>query len=105
MRLRDHLAKYFHTHKKTKSDVYSNHRSMAKLLKEAKRVKKVLSANLDHMAQIEGLLDDEDFKMKVTRAELEEMCADMFKRVTIPIDDALKASEITLVRFDTFDKT
>ena len=48
--------------------------------------------------QIEGLLDDEDFKMKVTRAELEHLCEDMFDRVTKPIEDALKASEITLVR-------
>ncbi|KAL4229247.1 Hypoxia up-regulated protein 1 [Mactra antiquata] len=96
MRLRDHFAKYFTEHKKTKSDVYSNQRSMAKLLKEAKRVKKVLSANVDHTAAVEGLLDDEDFKMKVTRQELEEMCEDMFERVTKPIEDALKASEITL---------
>ncbi|XP_053408991.1 hypoxia up-regulated protein 1-like isoform X2 [Mercenaria mercenaria] len=96
MRLRDHLAKYFSEHKKTKTDLYTNYRAMAKLLKEAKRVKKVLSANVEHMAQVEGLLDDEDFKMKVTRQELEEMCADMFNRVTTPIEDALKASEITL---------
>jgi len=47
--------------------------------------------------QVEGLLDDEDFKMKVLREELETMCADMFDRVTEPIKDALKASEITLV--------
>lgn len=96
MRLRDHFAKYFNEHKKTKTDLYTNYRAMAKLLKEAKRVKKVLSANVEHIAQIEGLLDDEDFKMKVTRQELEDMCADMFKRVTTPIQDALKASEITM---------
>ena len=52
MRLRDHLAKYFNEHKKTKMDLYSNHRAMAKLLKEAKRVKKVLSANQEHQAQV-----------------------------------------------------
>lgn len=96
MRLRDHLAKHFNEHKKTKMDLYSNHRAMAKLLKEAKRVKKVLSANVEHNAQVEGLLDDEDFRMMVTRQELEGMCADMFQRVTKPIQDALQASEITL---------
>lgn len=42
-------------------------------------------------------MDDEDFKMKVTRTEMEEMCEDMFNRATKPIDEALKASEITLV--------
>ena len=52
MRLRDHLAKHFTEKKKTKSDVYQNKRSMAKLLKEAERVKKVLSANTEHTAQV-----------------------------------------------------
>lgn len=52
MRLRDHMAKYFNEHKKTKADLYSNRRAMAKLLKEAKRVKKVLSANVEHSAQV-----------------------------------------------------
>ena len=52
MRLRDHLAKYFSEHKKTKTDLYTNYRAMAKLLKEAKRVKKVLSANVEHVAQV-----------------------------------------------------
>ena len=31
---------------------------------------------------------------------MEELCEDMFNRVTKPIDDALKASEITLVSKD-----
>ena len=52
LRLRDHMAKYFSKHKKTKTDLFSNHRAMAKLLKEAKRVKKVLSANGEHNAQV-----------------------------------------------------
>lgn len=95
MRLRDHLAKYFNKNKKTKADLYTNHRAMTKLLREAEHVKKILSANVDHMAQVEGLLEEEDFKMKVSREELEKMCDDMFPRVTRVIDDALKTSELT----------
>ena len=37
---------------KTSSSVYDSPRAMAKLLKEAKRVKRVLSANTDHVAQV-----------------------------------------------------
>lgn len=33
--------------------------------------------------------------MKVNRAELEHFCEDIYDRVTKPIEDALKASEIT----------
>ena len=48
--------------------------------------------------QIEGVLPDVDFKRtKVTRAELEEMCADLFDRATLPMEDALKAAGMTIV--------
>lgn len=52
LRLRDFFAKAFNKAKKTDTDVFSNTRSMAKLFKEAGRVKKVLSANTEHVAQV-----------------------------------------------------
>ena len=48
--------------------------------------------------QVEGLLDEKDFRSPVTRAELEHLSEDLFDRITKPIEDALKVSEITLVR-------
>ncbi|GFO47003.1 hypoxia up-regulated protein 1 [Plakobranchus ocellatus] len=96
LRLRKFLAKAFNDQKKTTLKVEENQRAMAKLLKEAERVKKVLSANVDHTAQIEGLLDEKDFRSHVTRAELEHLSEDLFDRLTKPIEDALKISEITL---------
>lgn len=96
LRLRDHLAKLFNDQKKSPKDVRENHRAMAKLLKEAQRLKTVLSANVDFMAQIEGLMDDIDFKAKVTRAEFEDLCADLFERVPGPVQDALTAAEMKL---------
>ncbi|KAM8834939.1 hypoxia up-regulated protein 1 [Synchiropus picturatus] len=96
LRLRDHLAKLFNEQKKSKKDVRENPRAMAKLLKEAQRLKTVLSANVDFMAQVEGLMDDIDFKAKVTRAEFEALCADLFERVARPVQDALTAAEMTM---------
>lgn len=96
LRLRDHLAKEFNKLKKTKTDVFTNPRALAKLFKEAGRVKQVLSANADHFAQIEGLLEEIDFKHQVTRQTFEDLCEDLFDRVTKPLDDALKASGLTL---------
>lgn len=52
LKMQAHLAKLFTDQKKTSSSVYESPRAMAKLLKEAKRVKQVLSANTDHMAQV-----------------------------------------------------
>ena len=51
--------------KKTKKDVFDNPRAMAKLFKEAGRVKNILSANIDHYAQVENLIDEQDFRLQV----------------------------------------
>ncbi|XP_057676911.1 hypoxia up-regulated protein 1 isoform X2 [Corythoichthys intestinalis] len=96
LRLRDHLARLFNEQKKSTKDVRENHRAMAKLLKEAQRLKTVLSANVEFMAQVEGLIDEIDFKAKVTRAEFEDLCADLFERVPHPVQDALTAAEMNL---------
>uniref|UniRef100_A0A673YVK6 Hypoxia up-regulated protein 1 n=1 Tax=Salmo trutta TaxID=8032 RepID=A0A673YVK6_SALTR len=96
LRLQDHLATLFNEQKKTKKDVRENHRAMAKLLKEAQRLKTVLSANAEYMAQVEGLLDDMDFKAKVTRVEFETLCADLFERVPGPVQEALSSAEMSL---------
>lgn len=42
-------------------------------------------------------MDDIDFKAKVTRAEFEELCTDLFERVPRPVQDALAVAEMKLV--------
>ena len=42
-------------------------------------------------------MEDVDFSTKVTREELESMCADLFDRVGKPVTDALKSADITMV--------
>ncbi|XP_054251566.1 hypoxia up-regulated protein 1 [Indicator indicator] len=99
LRLRDYLAKLFNEQYPAK-DIRKNPRAMAKLLKEANRLKTVLSANADHMAQIEGLLDDIDFKAKVSRQEFEDLCSDLFQRVPGPVQQALSSAEMNLDGID-----
>ncbi|XP_014221375.1 hypoxia up-regulated protein 1 [Trichogramma pretiosum] len=96
IRLRDYLAKEFDAMKKTPNSVFNNPRAMAKLFKEAGRVKNVLSANAEHYAQIEGLLDEKDFKLLVSREKLEEICFDLFERVANPVKTALETSALTM---------
>lgn len=52
---------------------------------------------IGYVFQVEGLMDDIDFKAKVTRAEFEELCADLFERVPRPVHDALAAAEMSMV--------
>lgn len=49
------------------------------------------------LSKIEGLLEDVDFRQKVTRAELEELCSDLFERVGDPVQQALQAADMTMV--------
>lgn len=46
-------------------------------------------------------MDDIDFKAKVTRAEFEDLCADLFERVPQPVKDALSTAEMTMVSLVT----
>lgn len=96
LRLRDYLADAFNAMKKTTQNVYESPRALAKLLKEAGRVKNVLSANVEHYAQIEGLLDEQDFKFLVKREKFEELCADLFDRVAAPVQKAIESAGISL---------
>lgn len=89
LRLREHLIKKWQEN--GGGDVRSSPRSMEKLLREAERLKIVLSANTEHYAQIESLLDDKDFKQLVTRVELEELCSDLFGRVAGVVQRAISA--------------
>merc|ERR1712051_246582 len=82
--------------KKPKTDVRKNPRAMAKLFKEAGRVKNVLSANNQIFAQVENVMDDIDFKIEVTRLEFETMNQGYFDRVLEPAIRAIAASGMTL---------
>lgn len=96
LRLRDYLAAEFNALKKTTTDVTKSPKALAKLFKEAGRLKNVLSANNDHFAQIENLLEDHDFRLQVTREKLEEICSDLWPRVIKPLEQALANSGLTL---------
>lgn len=102
LRLRDHLAKAFNDMKKTSQNVFDSPRALAKLLKEAGRVKNILSANADHYAQIEGLLDEKDFKYMVTREVFENLNSDLFERVDGPVQKALDAAGLTMDVINSF---
>lgn len=56
IRLRDHLVKLFKENHKTQEDVSQSPRAVAKFLKEAARVKQVLSANTEIYAQVRNIL-------------------------------------------------
>lgn len=98
LRLRDALAQKFAESKNIPLDtVKSNKRAMSKLMKEAGRVKKVLSANTEIRAQVENVMNDQDLKTPVTREEFEALSSDLLSnRLIKPVEDALKLSGLSL---------
>jgi hypoxia up-regulated 1 len=96
-RLRDHLAATFTTLVKgIKEPVEKDPRTMSKLLKEANRVKQILSANQETTASVEGLHEDHDFRTKVTRATLESLVEDIQPRVVETVQAALQRANVPL---------
>ncbi|KDR78342.1 hypothetical protein GALMADRAFT_64912 [Galerina marginata CBS 339.88] len=93
-RLREILIEAFNT--KHKRELREDKRGMAKLWKEAQRVKAILSANTEATSTVESLAWDIDFKTKVSRAQFEEVCGDLRLRFAKPIEDALKNAGLTL---------
>ncbi|CCM00707.1 uncharacterized protein FIBRA_02747 [Fibroporia radiculosa] len=93
-RLRELMISDFQ--RRHKRDIRSDKRGMAKLWKEAGRVKAILSANADAMATVESLAFDIDYRSKITRADFEIACRDLKGEFTRPIFDALASAGMTL---------
>jgi len=99
-RMREYLADQFDALKKSSNKVRDVPRAMGKLLKEAERVKLILSANTECYAQVENVMEDIDFKLKVTRETLLGLIDDLLGRVTGPVERALSTSAMSMENID-----
>ncbi|PWA02609.1 hypothetical protein BB558_001257 [Smittium angustum] len=95
-RLRELIIDHFEKTKgkSTKSPIRNNKRAMARALKEANRVKTILSVNSETSASLESLHEDIDFSMKITRQDFEKLVEDLGSHLVKLVDDALKATEL-----------
>ncbi|KAK0421486.1 heat shock protein 70 family [Armillaria borealis] len=93
-RLRELLVNDFVN--KYKRDIRQDKRGMAKLWKEASRVKAILSANTEAVASVESVAFDLDFRTKVTRMSFETACADLKGKYTQLTYDTLTKAGLSL---------
>ncbi|TPX67929.1 hypothetical protein SpCBS45565_g03451 [Spizellomyces sp. 'palustris'] len=103
VKLQQHLAEQFakKAGDKLKGDVFQDSRAMAKLLKEANRVKQVLSANQETISSVEGLMEELDFRVLVTRSTLEDISKDVKSRVQDPVKSVLAQANLTVADIDS----
>lgn len=99
--IRDILADRFdqqHGSKLSSGSIRTNHRAMARLLKEANRVKHILSANEAANSGVESLAEDIDFRTTIDRQTFEGKVTErgLDKRFPQPIDRALKNAGLSL---------
>lgn len=88
--------------KVTPEQIKAHGKTMARLWKDAEKIRQVLSANTETSASFEGLYDDElNFKYKITRAAFEKMAAEHAARVGLPLEQALEAAKLKLDDIDS----
>jgi hypoxia up-regulated 1 len=76
-------------------------RAVAKLWKEAERLRQVLSANTNTQSSFEGLYQDVDFKYKISRADFEKMADSHRQRLAATFQKALDMAELELKDLDS----
>lgn len=88
--------------KVTVDQVKAHGKTMARLWKDAEKIRQVLSANGDSGASFEGLYDEEvNFKYKITRAHFEKLAAGHAARIDAPLDQALESANLKLSDIDS----
>ncbi|CAK9786928.1 actin-like ATPase domain-containing protein [Cutaneotrichosporon oleaginosum] len=77
-------------------DIINDRKAMAKIDKEAIRVKQILSANQESLTSIESVFDDVDYRSKVSRMALEGKFEGKMTDFMKPIKQALDAAGLDL---------
>lgn len=89
-----HFAEEFKT--KYKIDVLSNPKATFRLAAQCERLKKILSANAEAPLSVESIMNDVDASSKLKREQFEELISDLLKRVTAPLEEAIKEAGVKL---------
>ncbi|KAK9267521.1 hypothetical protein L1049_009949 [Liquidambar formosana] len=92
LQLVEYFADEFNKQMGNGVDVRKSPKAMAKLKKQVKRTKEILSANTMAPISVESLYDDRDFRSTISREKFEELCADLWEKSLIPVKEVLKHS-------------
>jgi heat shock protein 110kDa len=93
--LADNFSKEFVT--KYKMDPRTNKKAMIRLLTEVEKLKKQMSANSTKLPlNIECFMNDTDVQSFICRADMEEICKNLFQRIEEVMQRVLRESKLTL---------
>merc|ERR1712000_472698 len=80
--------------RKHKKDLSSNSRALRRLRTACERAKRTLSSSAQTSIEIDSLFGGIDFYTSITRARFEELCQDLFRGTTAPVDRVLADAKI-----------
>jgi len=80
--------------KKTKIDIRTNPKAIARLRLAAERAKKTLSISSQAQIEIDSLAESTDYQVTLTRAKFESLCDDLFRKCLGPVEQVLKDSKL-----------
>ncbi|CAL5054739.1 unnamed protein product [Urochloa decumbens] len=92
MRLVNYFADQFNKQLGNGVDIRQSPKAMAKLKKQVKRTKEILSANTAAPISVESLYNDVDFRSTITREKFEELCEDLWEQALTPVKEVLAHS-------------
>ncbi|XP_038696853.1 heat shock 70 kDa protein 17-like [Tripterygium wilfordii] len=95
-RLVEYFADEFNKQVRNGVDVRNSPKAMAKLKKQVKRTKEILSANTMAPISVESFYDDRDFRSSITREKFEKLCNDLWDRALAPMKEVLRHSNLTV---------
>ena len=85
----DVLDKFCKKMKESKEEIKKDKKCIKKLKISCENIKRVLSSSPETTLYISNFYNGNDILETITRFEFEEKCEDLFKRLKIPIDEAL----------------
>jgi heat shock protein 1/8 len=91
-RLVNHFVNEFK--RKHKKDLSTNARALRRLRTACERAKRTLSSSAQTSIEIDSLFEGIDFYTSITRARFEELCQDLFRSTTTPVDRVLSDAKI-----------
>jgi len=91
-RLVDHFTQDFK--RRTKKDISTSPRALRRLRTACERAKRTLSSGTTAMLEIDALFEGLDFNATLTRAKMEDLCGDLFRRCMAPVEQVLRDSKM-----------
>ena len=86
--------------KKNGRDLNESPKSIQRLKVACERTKRILSSVTQTTIDIDSLFDNIDYSVNLSRAKLEELCMDLFRKTLEPVDKVLADSKLDKSKID-----